>query len=260
MKAREQWSSSGAAPVHCAYYSKLDRILGGREPMSAPVLVQTGLPTPVQQRWQEVPQEDVEEEEEEQTQETVTLILQPVLDTEEALQPSSDPGEGTSARPAAADRRATPVPPPTQSHSTRRHWRAYSDLLRRHVDAMEKMEGTMAKIQETMAERACWHDHLLTEYLLQWSAMSSPTGDSSCPSSPYPPFPSLSLWSPNSSPRTSGCTDTRRWQSLSAQAISPGPLSCLPFLLHPSRLTSPLPPQLKLRVKVQHKVYFVTVV
>nr|XP_025043117.1 uncharacterized protein LOC112546627 [Pelodiscus sinensis] len=203
MKTREQCSSSGAALVHCAYYSELDRILGGQEPMSAPVLVQTGLPISVQQARQEVSQEDVEEgEEEQQTQETVTLTLQPVPDTKEALRPSSDPGEGTSARPAAADCRATPVPPPTQSHSTCKHWRAYNDLLQWHVDTMEKMEGTMAKIQEPMAERTgrrragmitCSPSsspsgvHVHHRPGGPGCARSSSPGVSSCPSSSCPP-------------------------------------------------------------------------
>ncbi|XP_075756624.1 uncharacterized protein LOC142818742 [Pelodiscus sinensis] len=108
MKAREQSSASGAAPVHCTYYQELDRILGGEEPMSAPVLVQTGLHTPVQQSRQEVPREDVEEEEE-QTEDTLTLTLQPVPEMQEASQAPSDAGEGTSAGPAAAVRQAAAV-------------------------------------------------------------------------------------------------------------------------------------------------------
>ncbi|XP_075796335.1 uncharacterized protein LOC142831079 [Pelodiscus sinensis] len=184
MKAREQSSASDTAPVHCTYYQELDRILGGQEPMSAPVLVQTGLHTPVQQSRQEVPREDVEEEE--QMEDTLTLTLQPVPET----QAPSDAGEGTSAGPAAAIRRATPVPPPTRSHSTRRHWRTYNDLLRRHVEAMEKIEGTMAKMQETMAERAReevrWHTRLLQDFLPEWSTMCATVQESLAVPGPLP--------------------------------------------------------------------------
>ncbi|XP_075777467.1 uncharacterized protein LOC142827188 [Pelodiscus sinensis] len=194
MKAREQSSASGAAPVHCTYYQELDRILGGQEPMSAPVLVKTGLHTPVQQSRQEVPMEDVEEEEEEeeedQTEDILTLTLQPVPETQEASQAPSDAGEGTSAGPTAAVCRATPVPPPTLSHNTRRHWRTYNDLLRRHVEAMEKMEGTMAKMQETMAERAReearWHTRLLQDFLPEWSSMCATVRESLAVPGPLP--------------------------------------------------------------------------
>nr|XP_025039621.1 uncharacterized protein LOC112545522 [Pelodiscus sinensis] len=189
VKAREQSSASGAASAHCAYYNELDCILGGQEPMSAPVLMQTGLHTPVQQNWQEVPREDVEEEEE-QTEDTLTLSLQPVPETQEASQASSNAGEGTSAGPTAADCRATPVPPPTRSHSTRRHWRAYNDLLQGHVEVMENIEGTVAKMQETMAERtreeARWHTRLLEDFLPQWSAMCATVQEALAVPGPLP--------------------------------------------------------------------------
>nr|XP_025043062.1 uncharacterized protein LOC112546614 [Pelodiscus sinensis] len=111
--------------------------------MSALVLMQTGLHTPVQQGWQEVPREDVEEkEEEQQTEDILILTLQPIPETQEASQASSNAGEGASAGPAAADHRATPVPPPTQSHSTRKHWRAYNDLLWRR---WRKLRGPWPK-------------------------------------------------------------------------------------------------------------------
>ncbi|XP_075773093.1 uncharacterized protein LOC142825187 [Pelodiscus sinensis] len=194
MKARKQSSASGAAPVHCTHYQELDRILGGQEPMSASVHVQTGLHTPVQHSRQEVPMEDVEEEEEEAAQEqmedTLTLSLQPVPDSAEASQAPSDTEEGTSAGPAAAVCRSTPVPPPTWSHSTRRHWRTYNDLLKRHVEAMEKMERTMANMHETMAERAReearWHTCLLQDFLPEWRSMCATVRESLAVPGPLP--------------------------------------------------------------------------
>ncbi|XP_075783181.1 uncharacterized protein LOC142829124 [Pelodiscus sinensis] len=246
MKAREQSSVSGAAPVHCTYYEELDRILGGQEPMSAPVLVQTGLHTPVQHSQQEVPRDDVEEEEEaeEQMEDTLTLTLQPVPETEEALQALSDAGEGTSAGPAAAVRCTTPVPPPTRSHSTRRHWRTYNDLLKQHVEAMEKMERTMANMQETMAERAReearWHTRLLQDFLPEWSSMCATARESLAVPGPLPlgtppahPAPAPS--DPPSSP--SAPSDPPSSPSAPATPSSPSAPATPPAL--------PLPPPLE---------------
>nr|XP_025041071.1 uncharacterized protein LOC112546002 isoform X2 [Pelodiscus sinensis] len=124
-RAREHSSTSREAPQHCTYFQELDRFLHGEEPLSAPVLVQTGLQTPIQ-HCQKVAEDNPEQqlqdddEEEDPNRSVVTLTLEPAPQTQEASQVSSDP-----ARPAGADQHATPVPPPTQAHGNRRHWWIY---------------------------------------------------------------------------------------------------------------------------------------
>ncbi|XP_075781592.1 uncharacterized protein LOC142828061 [Pelodiscus sinensis] len=210
-RAREHSSTSGEVPHHCAYFQELDRILGGGEPLSALVLVQSGLQTPVQQ-CQEVaednPEQQLQEEEEEEdpNQSLITLTLQPVSQTQEISQSSSNVGQGTSAGPVGSDQHVTPMPPPTWSHGSRRHWRVYNDLMQRHVEALERMEDTLA---EKMREEARWHDCLLEELLQQRTAICGTIREamgfpgaapfaaqpapapSAFPSSPSPPaFPS----------------------------------------------------------------------
>nr|XP_025046190.1 uncharacterized protein LOC102463117 [Pelodiscus sinensis] len=166
-RAHEHSSTSGEAPQHCAYFQELDRILGDEEPFSTRVLVESGLQTPIQ-HCQKVDEDNPEEqqlqdeEEEDPNRSVVSLTLEPVPQSQEASQAFSDPGEGTSAGPARADQHATPVPPPTWAHGSRRHWWIYTDFMRRHIEVLKRMEETMA--ERTRAE-ARWHDRFCPELL-----------------------------------------------------------------------------------------------
>nr|XP_025041070.1 uncharacterized protein LOC112546002 isoform X1 [Pelodiscus sinensis] len=91
-RAREHSSTSREAPQHCTYFQELDRFLHGEEPLSAPVLVQTGLQTPIQ-HCQKVAEDNPEQqlqdddEEEDPNRSVVTLTLEPAPQTQEASQP-----------------------------------------------------------------------------------------------------------------------------------------------------------------------------
>ncbi|XP_075772103.1 uncharacterized protein LOC142824234 [Pelodiscus sinensis] len=141
VKAREDSSRSGAAPHSCPYYTELDQILGGGEARTPRRLVQSGLVDPVVDAPEQDPEQsgDGDMVPEEDSEETATLTLEPVTQTPEASQVSSDAGDEAAAGPAVQEGRSTPAPPPSRGHGSRRHRRVYVDILRQHVEAVQEL-------------------------------------------------------------------------------------------------------------------------
>ncbi|XP_075759501.1 uncharacterized protein LOC106732567 [Pelodiscus sinensis] len=100
----------------------------------------------------------------------VTLTLEPVPQTQDASQASSDPEEGTSAGPSVPDGQATSVPPPSWVHGSHRHWCMYQDLTRQHIRVLQRLQETIA---ERMRAKAVWQDHLLDELVQQRTTICS---------------------------------------------------------------------------------------
>ncbi|XP_075788972.1 uncharacterized protein LOC142830018 [Pelodiscus sinensis] len=101
----------------------------------------------------------------------VILILKQHMDNVDKL---NHEVQYEASRPAGADQRAKLVPPPTRAHGSCRHWQVYNDLMRRHVEALERMEETMA---ERMREETQGHDRLLEEFLRQQTAICGTIGE-----------------------------------------------------------------------------------
>nr|XP_025037036.1 uncharacterized protein LOC112544657 [Pelodiscus sinensis] len=106
--------------------------------------------------------------EEEESEKTVILILEPVTQTPDASQVSSDAGGKAPDGPAMQEGRSTPAPPPTQGHGSRRHRRVYADILRQHVVALQDLN---TNLRERMEVEAWWHDRLMEELVQQLTSL-----------------------------------------------------------------------------------------
>ncbi|XP_075759000.1 uncharacterized protein LOC142819016 [Pelodiscus sinensis] len=190
VRAREQSSHSGEKPYSSDYYKDLDRILGAGDPLPPERLLESGLETPVVQQPEHLLGDQELQEEADGTQST----QEPGLETQEASQTTSDPGEGTSAGPADQEGGAPPDRQPRQPQGTRRHWRTYLELVRQYVGVLHEMKDSMERRLEADAE---WRRQLLLEFRQQrrdicaaiQGAMAFP-GTLPAPAPPPQPAPS----------------------------------------------------------------------
>ncbi|XP_075791311.1 uncharacterized protein LOC142830418 [Pelodiscus sinensis] len=174
VKAREDSSRSGAAPHSCPYYSELDQILGGGEARTSRRLVQSGLADPVVDAPEQDPEQsgDGDMVPEEDSEETATLTLEPVTQTPEASQVSSDAGDEAAAGPAMQEGRSTPAPPPSPSrgHGSHRHRCVYADIMRKHVEVVKELNTIL---RERAEAEDWWHDRLMEELVQQRMSLSA---------------------------------------------------------------------------------------